>query len=248
MIELPPERLDVLRPLFAGCPYLHGLVHGVFTGAFGQVFADDEVAAQAGMLCVIDFVFFAGDVRHVPAEAMIQHCAPGSTLIPLDAAWRQRLREVWGERLKHKQRFAFRQPARWDRVRLRSFMSTLPPGYALKQITAEDAPRFASLDGFMVGFDNESLAHNVGFGVEYEGRFVSGASGSVAGGMLDFEVQTQRSHVRQGLATAASAALIDHCLDHNVEPCWDAANEMSARLATKLGFVGTTPYDVYDLV
>ena len=74
---------------------------------------------------------------------------------------------------------------------------------------------------------------------------MSGCSGFLAGEMVDFEVQTRPGYKRRGLATVAAAVLIDHCLARNLTPCWDAANDISAGLALKLGFVHPAPYDVY---
>ena len=41
--------------------------------------------------------------------------------------------------------------------------------------------------------------------------------------------------------------MIEHCLDRGLEPCWDAHNDMSAALATKLGFVAAAPYTAYEI-
>ena len=39
--------------------------------------------------------------------------------------------------------------------------------------------------------------------------------------------------------------MIEHCLVHNLEPCWDAANDWSAELAEKLGFINPKAYNAY---
>ena len=46
--------------------------------------------------------------------------------------------------------------------------------------------------------------------------------------------------------------MILYCLEHEIEPCWDAGNradvretEISAALAKKLGFTNPTPYTAY---
>lgn len=92
------------------------------------------------------------------------------------------------------------------------------------------------------------MARSVGFGVEQEGQFIAGCAGAPANGLLDFEIQTALAYRRRGLATAVAAAMILYCLDHDLQPCWDAANEMSARLAEKVGFVGLTPYMAYQIM
>ena len=41
--------------------------------------------------------------------------------------------------------------------------------------------------------------------------------------------------------------MILYCLERNIEPCWDAANEASAMLATKLGFTDPRHYKAYTI-
>ena len=65
--------------------------------------------------------------------------------------------------------------------------------------------------------------------------------------VIRFEIQTALAHRRRGLATAVAAVMILYCLDHDLKPCWDAANEMSACLAEKIGFAGRTPYRAYQI-
>ncbi len=52
---------------------------------------------------------------------------------------------------------------------------------------------------------------------------------------------------RRGLAMTVAAALILYCLEHGLEPGWDAANEPSAALARQLGFHSTGKYEAYRL-
>jgi RimJ/RimL family protein N-acetyltransferase len=88
----------------------------------------------------------------------------------------------------------------------------------------------------------------VGFGIEHEGRFVAGCSSfAISPHSLEFEIQTHPDYRQRGLATAAASAMIEYCLDHGLEPCWDAHNEISAALARKLGFVEPRPYTAYEL-
>ena len=62
-----------------------------------------------------------------------------------------------------------------------------------------------------------------------KGRFVSGCSSYTSSRQkLEFEIQTHPDFRRRGLATAATSAMILHCIDRGLEPCWAAHNQVSA--------------------
>lgn len=252
MIELTAERRQNLQPLFADYPYLHGLVCGIVSGAYGQAFADRDPNPTVAMLCDDGFVFFAGDAASSTAIEMLASRSSGDTLIPATDAWRASMHHAWGDRLRGKERIAFTPPRAWSRQKLRQQMTDLPTGMVLKQITSEDAGRFGALAKSLVEIDPVTqqafLGEGIGYGVECDGRFLSGCSGVPAGGMVEFEVQTHPRHRRRGLGTVVAAALIDHCIAHDLTPCWDAANDMSAGLALKLGFIHPNRYNVYRII
>ncbi len=50
----------------------------------------------------------------------------------------------------------------------------------------------------------------------------------------------------QGLATAASAALLLACLDRGLYPSWDAHTRQSLALAEKLGYRYSHAYPAYE--
>lgn len=249
MIELLPERYPAIRPLFADYPYLHGLVHGILSGAFGHAFVDNPNTPKTAMLIDGGFVFFAGDSTTAAATTMVSRCPSGSLLIGPSDNWEALIRQIWNGHFKLRQRVAFQQPKQWDRKRLRTMIQNISPGYRLTRITTADVQRFAQLSASLVQIDaptgQPSFANSIGFGIESAGQYVSGCAGAPAGGLLEFEVQTHPAHKRLGLATAAAAALVDYCLDHELEPCWDAANPMSTGLALKLGFIETKRYNTY---
>jgi GNAT superfamily N-acetyltransferase len=249
VIELAPGSRTVIRALFGQHPYLRGLVHGVLAGVSGSACVDDREHPNVAYLRADGFVLFAGDPVHPAATVMVQSMPRGSTLIGPTVEWEQVICQIWGDDPLVKRRVAF-GPGRWDRAQLATFARDLPPGYLLKHITIDDAPRFAQLSRSLAinpNTDEASLIGGIGFGIEYAGQFVSGCAGWPEAGMLEIEVQTHPEHRQRGLATSAAAALIAYCLDHQIEPCWDAANAMSAGLGTKLGFTNPQSYNAYVL-
>ena len=249
LIDLPPNAREPLRPLFEGFPGLHGCLHAALEGTMGAARADDALR-PAVALVDLDFSFLAGDPNVPAAEDAVRSLAPPESIATSSAEWEPLLRRVWGDALGTRTRVAFR-PGRWDRRRLREFVNALPDGFSLKRITIEDAGRFAELaDSLVYNFPSleEFVGRGVGFGVEHDGRFVSGCSSfAVSSRNLEFEIQTHPDFRRRGLACATAAAMIKYCIEQGLESCWDAHNEMSAALATKLGFVEPSPYTSYEI-
>jgi GNAT superfamily N-acetyltransferase len=249
LAELAPAERPALRPLFAGFPGLHGCIDAALDGAMGTVWADDPARPSVAMIH-LDFYFLAGDANAPAAGEAARRPSERASIVASSADWEPLLRRVWGERLKSRTRVAFR-PGRWDRRRLRGFIDALPDGFALKRIGGAAAARFAELaDSLVYNFASleEFLARGVGFGIEHEGRFVSGCSSfAISPHSLEFEIQTHPDVRRRGLACATAAAMIEHCIDRGLTPEWDAHNEMSSALAEKLGFVEPAPYTAYEL-
>ncbi len=249
LIELSAGEREALRSLFAGFPGLHGCLDAALEGTMGRAWADDPSRPRVAMID-LDFSLIAGDPRAPGAEEVVRMFDPPWSLATSSAAWEPLLRRVWGERVRMRTRVAFR-PGRWDRARQRSFIAALPDGFALRRIESKDAVRFAELaDSLVYNFSSleDFIERGVGFGIEHEGRFVSGCSSfAISSHSLEFEIQTHPDFRQRGLASATAAAMIEHCIDHDLEPCWDAHNSISAALAVKLGFVEPSPYTAYEL-
>ncbi len=215
----------------------------------GQVYADAE--EQPSIVVIhLDFCIIAGDAHSPDAEDAVRRIEPPASIVASSDAWEPPLQRIWGESLRIRRRVAF-SPADWDRHRLRAFGDALPAGMNLYRIESKDARGFEDLaESLVYNFDSldDFVDRGVGFGIEHEGRFVSGCSSfAISSNSLEFEIQTHPDYRRRGLALATASAMIEYCLDHGLEPCWDAHNSMSAELATKLGFVSPRPYTAYEL-
>jgi GNAT superfamily N-acetyltransferase len=250
LIELSPGQRPQLRPLFVGFPGLHGCLHAALEGTMGRAWADDATNPSVARVH-LDFDCFAGDANSPAAEELVRSLDPlPSYLIVSNDGWPPLLRRVWGDKLGEHGRVAF-QPGAWDHDRLRGFIGALPAAFALRRIGLGDAARFTALaDSLTYNFASleDYIERGVGYGIEHEGRFVSGCSSfAISSYSLEFEIQTHPDFRQRDLASATAAAMILHCIDNNLEPCWDAHNEISAALATKLGFINPKPYTSYEL-
>ncbi len=249
LIELFGESRRVLGPLFRGNRKLHGAATAALSGEFGRAWADSATAPGVGLV-EIEFYFVAGDAEAATAGDAARAIPRDSTVVALGEPWEALLRRTKDGAIVEHTRVAF-DAGPWDRARLAELARSLPPGYRMQRITTQNVDRFASLEHALVSnyrSTRDFAAHGAGFGVEHDGRFVAGcASFTLAGGKLEFEIQTHPDFRRRGLATSAAAAMILHCIESGLEPCWDAHNEGSALLAEKLGFVNRSPYSVFEL-
>ena len=88
----------------------------------------------------------------------------------------------------------------------------------------------------------------LGMAVLRRGRLVAGAASySRYRGGIEVEVDTHPACRGQGLATAASAALLLACLDRGLYPSWDAHTRQSLALAEKLGYRYSHAYPAYEV-
>jgi RimJ/RimL family protein N-acetyltransferase len=246
LVEVPAEARQTLAPLFEDSPGLHGLVSAVLSG-MGRALANDIDRPQYAVLH-LDFHLFGGRPAPDAVNDLVASLpATGWLVVPDD--WHEPLQAKCAANLTPHRRVDF-ESVEWDRGSLRRFMH-LEQGYELKRVTANDVEAYRRLASSLVyNYDSldDYLARSFGFGVKHGERYVSGCSAFAAGGgKAEIDIQTQPEFRRRGFALAAAAAFIEFCLEHEIEPCWDAHNEPSVQLATKLGFVRPRPYTSYNV-
>ena len=135
---------------------------------------------------------------------------------------------------------------------VRSLMKPLPEGYTLQQVDknglSDAHPRLTGHIRMFYQSTEAFLEQGVGFCIRHSEKTVSMASSSTPF-TSEFEVQVdtldQPEYRRKGFATTVCAALIEYCLKNGIIPHWDAANEVSLKLALKLGYVEPDRYVAY---
>jgi hypothetical protein len=236
--------------MYESFPGLHGALDAALEGAHGEVFVDDPEAARVARIVIGDFHCVAGDPA-APAAADALRAVPLREYLAVPEAWHDVVRRTCDAHPY--ERFAYRVPERWDRAHLAALQESLPAGYRMLRIDAGTYRAFCDLnETFVSNFASKEdyLARGVGFGIVQAGRagFVAGCSSyTISSRRLEFEIETHGDVQRRGLALITGARMIEHCLDNELEPCWDAAHEGSALLAERLGFVGRRPYTAFRI-
>ena len=258
MIEIDKARGHILAPLFAGME--DTLILSYTQGVMGRGWADSAERPACAQILVGAFGFLAGDHLAQEAAALAGHIPPDFTtpwgnvlIIPQNGGWGALIEAAYPLHEKWIRYAIKKEPGRFDRVRLQSFIDALPEGYALSPIKPEHyewmlkqefscdfCSQFASAEDY--------AARGLGYCVLYNGEIVGGASSyTVYNGGIEVEIDVREEHRRKGLAAACGARLILECLDRGLYPSWDAANRESVALAEKLGYQFSHEYTAYSI-
>ncbi len=134
----------------------------------------------------------------------------------------------------------------------RQLAQLLPEGYELAKITPSLIQKSEGFDEkyikrFWHTMDNY-VQHGFGYCILHEGNSVCECISIVANpDCAEVDIHTASSHQRKGLAFLVAQAFIAESLHRGIQPRWDcnAANEASAGLARKLGFVPSLNYRMW---
>lgn len=247
MFELSRDDFGRALPLFKDVPHSHSFVFSLFEGNHtGRAFANHPQQLTAAVLdLACEFTFVAGEVGDGAFSRALQddllaklRAGKFLFLVAFTDAWRDLLQGMLtGENVLNItrgmfsiNRTQFAPHANW-RVRIQAGFTVKPYDRALAESANGINEFWGSVDQF--------LAHGLGYAVLKGDEVVSRCHTVLAGaGHMEISVETAEPYRRQGLATLAACAFIEHCLDHGLHPDWSCwtANAASLALAEKLGF------------
>lgn len=126
------------------------------------------------------------------------------------------------------------------------------PGIRIVDTTAEiyDQMHGTVVPSAFWNTPKDFVEKGVSFSLYYEGRLAcTSFSSFVAPGKLELGIETSPEFRGLGLAEKTCAALIDYCIERNLEPIWACRleNTGSYKLALKLGFIPRIEIPYYRL-
>lgn len=219
-------------------------IRSCLQGVMGKVYVTDTEHPRSAMAFLGGFALLAGE----PDRELITKKHRGAVgLVPPDERWAKLIDECWPN--AHKEiRFATAKDTKFDRERLKTIAESLSDGFELRRIDGELYDEYVNSEQFADNVEHFAskemfLKTGRGFAVLKDGETVSAASSyTVYREGIEIQITTAEEYRRNGLASAAAAALILSCLDDGLYPSWDAANEASMRLAEKLGYTLSHKY------
>ncbi len=239
--EVSPLNRSKLEPLFAERRTARAVIDAILEGNLGRALADDSHSPRVARLDLGCYSIFAGDVSSPLVEGWLREIpAPKELLFPDSEAWRSKIRSVHGPRLTDRSMQAF-SARDLNRQKLIQLAAQLPSEF---QTVPLDAPRAALLDtdlephALQVFESAEDFGRRgIGF-CALQGEAIASVASSytISRRHLEIAISCHPAFRRRGLAKAVAARLLLHCLDHDLEPHWNAANPISIHLAKSLGF------------
>jgi GNAT superfamily N-acetyltransferase len=226
----------------------------ILEGEMGQVLVDDIDDPQTAVLAIPDFkvYFFGGDAKNKLVQEQIKELPIFATVMFGSEGWPEQLKAIHPEKWIVMPRFAFSSDS-LDIKHLKELKDQLLDEYRIEKIDLALAERIRGektevTAEQLFGFDSaeDFLDRGLGYCIFFGEEIVSvGAAGAACKKGIEIQINTSKKHRGKGLATAVGAALIIDCLEQGIDPNWDAATEISAGLAKKLGYAPKGEYLVY---
>jgi GNAT superfamily N-acetyltransferase len=218
---------------------------------YGVVKVDSLQAPKVAWLSFHPLNFIAGDAKSSAALNLVRSFPPNNVLVLPDDEWAHLIEDEWAGRKRHQSRWRL-SADRLNIEYIRNLKSHVPEGFELVPIDLDvmtnSDDEFWEDTLLYFGSHEEFLKKGFGYCIKHGERVVSVAYTDFPfADAFEVEVMTRESgsYRRKGLGTIVSAALIEDGLLRGLVPQWDAANEISVRLAKKLGYTNPDPYQVY---
>ena len=257
MVELGREKRQSIRTICETSTEV--LVRGAVEGAMGRVWVPGLDCSSCCLIVSGDFAYLLGlapkGAGALDLKTQLYQSASHAFIYPQDERWEQWLEDEFDGQLRMVTRYALKKDEHhFDVDRLKSYVASIPEGIRIRRIDQRLynlAMKEEWSRDLCSNFEDfrHFEAKGFGYGAMKGHRLVSGCSAYGASeGMMEIQVDTRKDFRRQGLALACSAAFVLECLERNLSPNWDAANQQSVELAEKLGYVFDREYQVYKLL
>jgi GNAT superfamily N-acetyltransferase len=250
--EISIDQRKTLIPLFDEHPYLTSIIKSILNEGWGKVYVENPENPKVALISYTSFYVLTGNSKSEVARDLLSHIPHHKIILIPNDDWVDLLREYWGIRLVEKKndRTKF-SSSELDLRQIKMFKEKLPEGFTIEHINPKNAQIFDKTMKetffFLFGSIEVFLEKGFGFCIK-KGNEIIGAAATgnpLYNNTFEIQVYIQKKYRRRGLATVICAYLIEYSLENGIEPCWDAENKNSAKLALKLGYTDPEPYSYY---
>ena len=251
MINVPGNIRRNLIPLFSSHKFGRISIEAILSGKWGEAFTDSLENPQYALLRLGGAHFLGGVPKKSSFNEISDLITRGKSIFLPDYKWITEFKNVFGNELVSFKRTSI-SSKNLNLKRIQEFKNQIQPKLELQQINPELVKKIDNnLTKSLMksyGTSDKFIANGIGFCILDHDKVVSAAFAFIKlNNDIEIQINTNSDYRRKGLATFVSSALIEYCLEHNLNPHWDSANEISFNLAIKLGYTNPIQYESYYL-
>jgi len=253
MVEYPFTKANRLQlaHAFHQVEHVDLSIDCVIEGQMGHAFVDQIESPLVYKIQTGPFVYMAGEPACPQGQEMLDSIPQGMLLMPSSPGWLQAALAFYKEGLRPFDRYRF-SAAQLSLEHLQTCRASTPFDQLIQRMQLPLAQEFWGQEHFIDLSDYDSPADFIQRGIGYtfsqQNNVVGAAYASlVCSRGIEVSIFVEDNYRRQGLATALASHLLGWCLEHNLEPHWDAANPESCSLAMKLGYKALGSYEAHYL-
>lgn len=249
------ERNQFRREIFAQCEYpLTHLLMAILSTDQGEIWVNQKGNPQTFVAQIGKYAGFVYLIGQVDPQMFEKFTRQDMIMVPMNHAWSEFLRQQCDGCLEKFYRYMMQAPDHFDRRWLEELRGRLPEPYQLCPISIEifqqclDQSWSVDLVGNFESYE-DFVKEGLGFVITYRDRVVSGAStfAPIENG-IEIELDTHPEFRGRGLAKSVVSQLILSCINKNIQPSWDAHNEISRRIAESLGYTTEFTYEAFETI
>lgn len=251
MHPYPLSRAHRLRlaQAFAGAPRVDISIDCAVEDQMGQAFVDYTDNPQRFMIEQDRFFcYFAGEWTSAAGRDFLAQTPRDRFLMAGTEGWAEAAQQVFGENAIPLSRTSYgADTLSPDRLsRLAAINPHTPNVRRVDAALASIETPYLSIGAF--DSPEDFVTRGIGYCLLQGSTMIGCAYSSlVCSHAIEVSIVVDPEHQRRGIATALACQLLKWCLDHHLDPHWDAANEESCRLAEKLGYRRKDTYLAYYL-
>lgn len=248
--KVDADEKEKLAPLFATHHRVDFGINSILEGQTGKqisILVNNLENPEIALLRYGTFGILAGDAAHPAAEALLQSIEFPCAIQPSPEPWINILQKKYEGKVKKIERFSFSHQHINTR-NLKELISKHPYGNAVQKIDAATAQSMETHEWNKYHLSNfnspdDFAANGFAYAIKINGLVASACSAALrcADG-IELNIITLPEFRNKGLASVVAACTIIKAIELKLVPHWDASNQQSASLASRLGYTPAGSY------
>lgn len=252
MIKLKKSQHKKYEPMFQHFKVFTNFVEYVLIDVDYDMYVDNLENPKIGLIHSKPFYVIAGDASSDNVEDLLSIIESRGWLVPETNEWNDPI-EKYLKGVQGYERTLF-DSSKLDIEVIKSYKRELPENLRIVPIE-EKHIKVGLIEGDVTSrffVKRDFMNHGFGFALVDENETVHGFSltnfpysGNEIELYFRIGLEDYTLYRDKGIATILAAYLIEECLKRNITPTWDAAHEVSAHIAKKLGYIPIHTWKMY---